>query len=651
MRPPEELDSVDWASLRHGMREDASNVPRIIRALYADDGRSARERVRSLWVLTRWAEVYSATLAAIPFLAHAAAHVPRVRAELIHWLAKVTDGRGPGSTERTEDDAVVFDLVLAELPALLRFLEDPDPETRRAVVCLTPLAALVGEDVGDRLARRYEEDPDGMVRADAFSALAALRSDAVRRWAAEALTDPEPLVREGAAALLLEEAGTPYPADLVEVLAEASAHPPPRNGLRAFLAGLPDPASRTVRVLDADAGVMAVVARRSIAAGDHGRQGTQLASRLASTWRDREEEAFALLVSALPYGHGDTFRVLGELCPYVRHVDRPGIAAEVLPHARDTGSGTDYYRSRSARMLLGQLGDERVEGLLPGHEPGAVPDGEDDADVLGELAAATGRLDLWRSVLRSPHLREANPALDALSPAVTGALRPELVALLRARRHVWAAATALAEAGGATPEVMAALTEIAREPDGYEPPADAHNSWDVWARQDRGAARTGNQIAAAVALARLGGPSEPALALMAQGPVTWLALARHLGPAGRPLLPLVEAALEEPAPATRLSAAEVHHRITGDPYARCVPALTDLVRTRPGDGAQRAAPLPAALAALAELGVTPDEIRPHLRTWADSERRIIPCYGRRGPLDDDVLREAARAHLSLLDDR
>ncbi|MFD9617633.1 hypothetical protein ACFWB2_10140 [Streptomyces virginiae] len=95
MRPPEELDSVDRASLRHGLRADASNVPRIIRALYGDDGRSAHERVSPLWVLTRWNEVYSATLAAIPFLAHAAAHVPLVRAELIHRLANIADGRGP----------------------------------------------------------------------------------------------------------------------------------------------------------------------------------------------------------------------------------------------------------------------------------------------------------------------------------------------------------------------------------------------------------------------------------------------------------------------------------------------------------------------------------------------------------------------------
>ncbi|MFF4421718.1 HEAT repeat domain-containing protein [Streptomyces sp. NPDC001549] len=111
---------------------------------------------------------------ATPFLAHAAAHVPRVRADLIHRLADIADGRGPGSAERGDADAAAFGLVLVELPALLRFLEDPDPETRRAVVRITPLASLVGEDVGDRLARRYAEDPDGPVRADAFSALAGL---------------------------------------------------------------------------------------------------------------------------------------------------------------------------------------------------------------------------------------------------------------------------------------------------------------------------------------------------------------------------------------------------------------------------------------------------------------------------------------------
>ncbi|WP_406083908.1 hypothetical protein [Streptomyces virginiae] len=610
-----------------------------------------------LWVLTRWNEVYSATPAAIPFLAHAAAHVPLVRAELIHRLADIADGRGPESAGRGDEDAAAHDLVLAELPALLRFLDDPDPETRRAVVTLTPLASRVGEDVWDRLARRYEDDPDGQVRADVFSALACLadpggsRADAVRRWTAGAVTDPEPPVRARAAVMLMERAGTPYPVDLVEVLAEARAQAPPGNGLRSALAGLPDPDAREARVLGADAGAMAVVARQLIDAGDRGERGSHLATELASTWRDREEEAFGLLRAALPYGHGDTFRRLGELLPYVPRADRPGIAADVLPHAQGTGTGTDGYRLRSARLLLGLLGDARVEGFLPGHRPGAVPDTEDDADVLGELAAATGRPDLWRSVLRSTHLREANRALDALSPAVTPELHPELVALLRARRHVRHAATALAEAGVARPEVMAALTELSREPDGYEPPAHEHNSWDVMAIQDRGTAPAGNRITAAVALARLGGPPEPALALLAEASGGWLALAGHLGPAGRPLLPLVEAALAEPAPATRLWASQAHRRITGDPYARCVPVLTDLVRTWDEREAHGAPPPPSALATLAELGVTPDEIRPHLRTWANSERRIIPCYARHGPLEDDLLREAARAHLSLLADR
>ncbi|MFF4263687.1 hypothetical protein [Streptomyces virginiae] len=654
MRPPEELDSVDWASLRHGLRADASNVPRIIRALYGDDGRSARERVSPLWVLTRWNEVYSATLAAIPFLAHAAAHVPLVRAGLIHRLADIADGRGPECAGRGDEDAAAHDLVLAELPSLLRFLEDPDPATRRAAVSLTPLASRVGEDVWDRLVRRYEEDPDGQVRADAFSALAGLadpggpRAEAVRRWTAGAVTDPEPLVRARAAVLLLERAGTPYPVDPVEVLAEARARATPGKGPRSTLAGLPDPDAREARVLGADPGAMALVARRSIAAGDRGERGSRLAARLAATWRDRDEEAFDLLRAALPYGHGDTFRRLGELLPYVPRADRPAIADEILPHAQHTG--TDGYRLRSARLLLGRLGDARVEALLPHHRPGTVPDTEDDADVLGELAAATGRLDLWRSVLRSAHLRQENRALDALSPAVTAELHLELVALLHARRHVQPVATALAEAGVATPEVMAALTELSREPDGYESPADEQNFWDVMAIQDRGTATAGNRITAAVALARLGGPPEPALTLPAEASGGWRALARHVGPAGRPLLPLVEAALMEPAPATRLWAAHAHLRITGDPYARCVPVLADLVRTW-DEQAHGTPPPPSALAMLAELGITPDEIRPHLRTWADSERRIIPCDARHGPPEDDLLREAARAHLSLLADR
>ncbi|MFD4735897.1 hypothetical protein ACFWNR_35420 [Streptomyces virginiae] len=107
----------------------------------------------------------------------------------------------------------------------------------------------------------------------------------------------------------------------------------------------------------------------------------------------------------------------------------------------------------------------------------------------------------------------------------------------------------------------------------------------------------------------------------------------------------------EPAPATRLWAAQAHRRITGDAYARCVPGLTDLVRPWGERAAHDAPPPPSALATLAELGVTPDEIRPHLRTWADSERRIIPCDARHGPPEDDLLRAAARAHLSLLADR
>ncbi|MFG2235764.1 hypothetical protein ACGFNX_38165 [Streptomyces sp. NPDC048723] len=223
------------------------------------------------------------------------------------------------------------------------------------------------------------------------------------------------------------------------------------------------------------------------------------------------------------------------------------------------------------------------------------------------------------------------------------------MALLRARRHVQVAATALAGAGVATPEVMAALTEISREPAGYEPPADEHDFWDVMAIQDRGTARTGNRITAAVSWPASVGRRNPRSRSWRRpraGGSPWP------GTSARP------AALASPSsrrrwrsrrPRRGCGRRRLNRRISGDPYARCVPVLADLVRTRPCS--EGAAPPPSALATLAELGVTPDEIRHHLRTWADSERRIIPCYGRHGPLDDDLLREAARAHLSLLADR
>ncbi|MEU2827913.1 hypothetical protein ABZ667_04475 [Streptomyces lavendulae] len=640
MRSPEELPTVDWALLHHGLRAEATDVPARILALYGDDGERSEGAVRGLWVLTRWAEVYPATVAAIPFLAHAAVHVPRHRARLMGELVAMV-GLGGAEEDRTACRA----LVTAEVPALLAFQDDEDPDVRRAVLTVMTLAHASGEDLWTHLAGRYEEDPDGRVRADALVALAGLaeraadggdRTAAVRRWSAEALTDPEPQLRQAAAVLLMEEAGAPYPARLVEALAEAGTHTGRADRNTTLFVGLPDPGERQASVLDGDPEALVTVARRWIAAGDGHDLGSFQAKRLTAGWRDREDEAVDLLRGAVAYGRAPVFRTLEALLPYTRRPVDPGLAAALIPLADDAGPGS----SRDARLVLGLLGDARLTRFV------TEPDSEDDTDALGALAASTFRLDLWRTVLRAPYLTEENRALTLLTPAVTPQLLPELTHLLRARRHVMVAARAIGDAEAAVPETIAALTEIADEEDGTEPPGDGHGFWDVMERRHSGRDRTGNAVAAAVALARLGGPADRALALLSAcpEPASFLDLVALLGPSARPLLARVEAALTSLWPAPRLAAAQAHHRLTGDPHARCVPVLLGLVREQLADDGCRA-PSPTALATLAELGVTPDGIRPHLRTWADSERRILPSYGE--DRCDDRLREAARAHLRL----
>ncbi|GLV87874.1 hypothetical protein Slala03_75630 [Streptomyces lavendulae subsp. lavendulae] len=90
-RAAEELRTVDWALLRHGVKAEATDVPRWILALHGDDEERAEGAVLGLWVLTRRNETYPATVAAIPFLVHAAVHVPRHRAGLVGTLVSMAD--------------------------------------------------------------------------------------------------------------------------------------------------------------------------------------------------------------------------------------------------------------------------------------------------------------------------------------------------------------------------------------------------------------------------------------------------------------------------------------------------------------------------------------------------------------------------------
>ncbi|MGW9511872.1 hypothetical protein ACWGVU_34325, partial [Embleya sp. NPDC055610] len=87
MRPPGELDTIDWRSLDQAYG-DGTDVPDRIRALYANDAGRAGEALSKLFNSALHQEsVYSATMAAVPFLAHAAVHAAHGRASALAFLA------------------------------------------------------------------------------------------------------------------------------------------------------------------------------------------------------------------------------------------------------------------------------------------------------------------------------------------------------------------------------------------------------------------------------------------------------------------------------------------------------------------------------------------------------------------------------------
>ncbi|MFJ3762185.1 hypothetical protein [Streptomyces sp. NPDC090080] len=85
MRPPAELDLVQWHSLTHAYGS-AEDVPQLIRALYESDDETADEALYELYGnIHHQGTVYSASAPAVPFLAHAVRHAPTKRAELLMW--------------------------------------------------------------------------------------------------------------------------------------------------------------------------------------------------------------------------------------------------------------------------------------------------------------------------------------------------------------------------------------------------------------------------------------------------------------------------------------------------------------------------------------------------------------------------------------
>ncbi|MER7466801.1 hypothetical protein ABTY04_28630, partial [Streptomyces sp. NPDC097981] len=305
MRPPAELDHVQWHALTHAYGS-AEDVPELIAALYEDDEETAGEALYELYGnIHHQGTVYAASAPAVPFLAHAVWHAPAKRSEVLMLLAVLAD-HDPADVELPHWADTPVAAICAELcrvlPELLPCLGDPDRAVRRAAlrVVAAPAGLLTAEGRAAAVARVeevYAGDPVPAVRADALVALSRYG-----REEEAALDSPLAEVRLAAAGLALARSGPPYPSDLVGVIAEDGAEPDPGDDAFPWPGTdttSPDDHLRHLLTEDPDAAL--AVAARWIAAGDLGTRGSWLAEGIAETWRDREPAVVALMAAALPH--------------------------------------------------------------------------------------------------------------------------------------------------------------------------------------------------------------------------------------------------------------------------------------------------------------------------------------------------------------
>ncbi|MFF3941485.1 HEAT repeat domain-containing protein [Streptomyces phaeofaciens] len=609
MRSPEELDTVDWPSLHHAYG-DAHDVPDWIHAVHGDDADRADKALEALFgSVLHQGSVYPATVAAVPFLAHAAVHAVHGRADVLAFLAGAA-GHGPEPQPGAEEDGCAR--VAAEVPGLLRLLTDDDPRVRRQTVRVARRARAQDVPAALReLAVSYTTDPVASVRAEALTVLTRLDADpaSVERRLRTALTDPVAAVRATAALALLERARAPYPADLVAVLVADGADGEFTVEELEFFPGVGTTDDRLTEVLAEDPDAAVAVAHGWIGRGDAGGRGSRRATQLSVTWRDREHDTVRLLTAAL--GHEHTFwdllhllNGIGTWLPGVPHPD-PALGDALLRHALDDTTSA----AAQAQTLLGRLGDERLLTVVP----------DPAAPALAALAARTRHPAHQRLALRHPAASGLGELLGTLTPDTARGLLPELTGLLR--RHP---DEALVRRFGdwclPDPDVRRMLDEIAAGDDKLAP-------------------------AAAVAAARLGAGPDTALRVLEHRlrDNGWcLEEAGLLGPAAAPLLPLIEEHLGNGYEWHRMHAAEAHWRITED-ASTARPVLTAL-----------AGPLPVGVRALRTLLLIgppfPADLRPRLLRWSTSERRLLPSYALSADGDgrslDDRLRDAARQMLA-----
>ncbi|MFF3688327.1 hypothetical protein [Streptomyces sp. NPDC002187] len=287
----EGIDDIDWAGLEHAYGP-ADDVPDLLRAAQSADEDEQERAFEDLFSsLCHQGSIYSATAAAVPFLAQLALHGSGDRVRMLWLLGGAADGNG-------REYLQVRRAVAEVMPSLLGLAADGEDAVRKAMVWLISVCDDYALPLLPLLRARLDEENDPGIRADIVTALGLLDpSDDARTARARALlAAPEALVRRAAAVDLLRTAPLPLPVDLVDLALDTY------DGEPALEADAPWPEhyrSLDERLLDDPDAALRAVAR-----------GMPLASAITRIWRDREQDVLPWLVASVegPYDLRDIAR-------------------------------------------------------------------------------------------------------------------------------------------------------------------------------------------------------------------------------------------------------------------------------------------------------------------------------------------------------
>ncbi|MFI1286711.1 hypothetical protein ACH4U5_39185 [Streptomyces sp. NPDC020858] len=593
---PDGIDDIDWAALEHAYGP-ADDVPDLLRAAGSADAQVRDEALGELFSsLCHQGSVYSATAAAVPFVARLALDGPGDRLSLLWLLHGAADGTGRAYLR-------VRRAVAVALPALLGLAADEDASVRRAMVWIVAAGGEASVPLLPLLRARLDMEDDAEVRADLVTALGLLEvsQDAGRARNRALLSAPEPVVRRAAATDLLRTSPLPLPAALVESALDAYGAAPADETGHPW----PEPyRPLTERLMDdPDAALRAV------------ERGLPLAWELTETWRDRERDVLPWLASAARDAE-DLYRVARVGAALEGGAPAPWLAA----HLRSDDPGVRVAATHAAvrlrvpgalGLVLGLMDDLPEEAATVQPTPFAAPGMVVPAAVEVFGAAA-------EPVARRVAARPCVQWLEVLAhfPALAAGCVDELVRLLPASAGVLAALGP--SAGSRAVEAL------------------------------RARARAGD-LASALALARVTGDATAAVDVVRAEPdalarrTAAVRVAAELGPPAAALLPLVEERLSAPARECRADAAAAIWRVTGNACDTAPVVAQQLAR-----GGDLYEPHLGALRALTAMRVLPAPARSAVERIATSPRRVVsgfPCDG--SPHPDLEARSLARGLLAL----